>query len=498
MVDLPLLVTHDLRLVNISIAFFSPRYRTMENVVHVGGRSNIGVPQSQRRKRGHLLCLNAGSSSLKFKLFDLSNDPQPTTLEALVQGSIKLKQNQAKLELLHHDGSSQTTTKPWDNIASSEVLECLLASISELLAEKVQLDIRTISHRVVHGAHLAQCVSITRRDQHHLKTLQFLAEFAPLHNAVSVQLIRACLSTKMLEDDCDHVCCFDTAFHSTLDEARSQYMVDKRLAGTSLPGGMELRKWGFHGLSYESILHTLEKDMARERSGLNIIICHLGSGSSMCAVVGGKSFDTTMGLTPLEGLPGATRSGSVDPVLPLHISASGDERDKQDPFSSIEVAQGIYVSRAELILNKQSGFKAIAGTSDFEQVCHQRSEFIRDKPSSRWTGDNPHPGQAASLAFDIFIDRIVGYLGSYAAKMSSRGGVHAVVFSGGVGEASADLHAELARLMDYSSLSPAQDAVPAGKSKHCWQLSRKALGLEPTTRSMSAGQSVPWFVCKVR
>lgn len=277
-------------------------------------------------------------------------------------------------------------------------------------------------------------------------------------------------------------------------------MVDPSLAGESLPGGMELRKWGFHGLSYDSILHTLSKELQRERQSLNVIICHLGSGSSMCAVVGGKSFDTTMGLTPLEGLPGATRSGSVDPVLPLHISAAqlGKSGESKDPFSTVEVAPGITVSHAELVLNKHSGFSAVAGTSDFEQVTQRRTAFLQGKTISKAEEKERDMDRGAALAFDIFVDRIVGYVGSYAIKMCSRGGLHAVVFSGGIGEASEELRSELAKQLDFSGVSPADETVlerQEGEGK-CWQLKRNKLGLEKTTKMMASGQSVPWFVCK--
>lgn len=418
-------------------------------------------------------------------------------------GSVKLKgEKGAKVDLAHRDGRTHGEMKAgWTEIASGDVLAYLLSTMSELMQQAGQeLDVRTVVHRVVHGASLAQGVAITRSDQHHLRTLQFLAEFAPLHNAVSVQLIKLCLTSGDLREDHENVCCFDTVFHSTIDDVRSRYMVDARLAGEALPGGMELRKWGFHGLSYDSILGTLSAACGRDRGELNVIICHLGSGSSICAVVKGKSFDTTMGLTPLEGLPGATRSGSVDPVLPLHLSAAqlGKEGKSQDPFSTVEVADGIRVSHAELVLNKRSGFAAVAGTSDFEEVVQRRTGFLRGKTMTKDEESERDLDRGAALAFDIFVDRIVGYLGSYAAKMSRRGGVHALVFSGGIGEASSELHEELAKQLELSALSPAAEAVlPGGKGDRCWQLDRQSLGLADTTQTIAQGQTVPWFVCKV-
>ncbi|UTT90881.1 hypothetical protein NDA17_006348 [Ustilago hordei] len=446
----------------------------MENIKHL--RSKQGDDDTKQKQReGHMLCLNAGSSSLKLKLFDLApSTSSQLDLEPLVSGSIKLSDSSAKISLTYHNGQQHTDTKDWTDIASPQVLHYLLTTLSSLLGPNTTLNIRTVVHRVVHGAHLSQCVAITSSDQHHLKTLQFLAEFAPLHNAVCVQLIRSCLDSQHLPEDHENarVCL----------------------------GGMELRKWGFHGLSYSSILHTLAGELGRERESLNVIICHLGSGSSMCAVMGGKSFDTTMGLTPLEGLPGATRSGSVDPVLPLHISAAqlGKSGESKDPFSTVELAPGITASHAELVLNKHSGFKAVAGTSDFEQVAQRRTEFLRGRTISKSEEKERDADRGAALAFDIFVDRIVGYVGSYAIKMSSRGGVHALVFSGGIGEASKELRAELASQLNLSGLSPACESVLQGEreGKKCWQLTRQELGLAKTTKTMATAQSVPWFVCK--
>ncbi|CDS01222.1 hypothetical protein [Sporisorium scitamineum] len=425
----------------------------MENIKHYQGASGGSTKDAQ------MLCLNAGSSSLKFKLYDLTSID-----EALISGSVKLASDQhAKVEISHKDGQSHNETKPWTDIASPEVLSYLLSHIASLI--KRPLKITRVVHRIVHGAHLDQCVSITRADQHHLKTLQFLAEFAPLHNAVSVQLIKACLNANELDEQHENVCCFDTAFHRTIDEPRSRYMVDPTLAGEALPGGMELRKFGFHGLSYASILTTLSHTLGREPNALNVIVCHLGSGSSICSIVGGQSFDTTMGLTPLEGLPGATRSGSVDPVLPLHISSAqlGKSDETKDPFSTVEIADGIRVSHAELTLNKHSGFQAVAGTADSREIISHR---------------------------------IVGYLGSYAIKMSAKGGVDTVVFSGGIGESSRELHVELAKLLELSSLSASGQRVNVKQGDKCWQLKREDLELGETRRTVEAGQAVPWFVCK--
>ena len=151
------------------------------------------------------------------------------------------------------------------------------------------------------------------------------------------------------------------------------------------------------GLSYASILKRVAKALNREESELNVIICHLGSGASICAVSKGRSLDTTMGLTPLEGLPGATRSGSVDPALGFHIC----EERAAGKIQEGDLSHGL--SLAEVVLNKHSGWTAVAGTSKFEDICaYRRFEDMDD-------------GQCA-LAFEMFADRIIGHLGGLYCK----------------------------------------------------------------------------------
>ncbi len=393
--------------------------------------------------------VGSGSSSLKFKVYATPE------LHTVLGGSVKLSDSGARVCIRGESGVYEEEQE-WDAI-SPGVLEHILAMMKRFEG----VDIRTVVHRVVHGAHLSSGVAITKEDQHHLQTLEWLARFAPLHNGVSVSLIRACLASSLLRD-CENVCCFDTHFHATIDEVRGRYLLDRGLAGSALPGGMEMRRWGFHGLSYEAVLHTLPTVLGRERGDVNAILCHLGAGSSVCAVVQGRSWDTSMGLTPLEGLPGATRSGTVDPVLVMHIPRANER-------------QPSGVTHAEEVLNQHSGFKAVAGTSDFRTLVERRKTDSSE-------------GKSAKLAFDMYVDRLVGFLGSYAAKMSARGGVHAVVFTGGIGEASHELHVALAHALDLSPLAPADIATKAREG--CRQLGRTELGLQ------GAGGSVAWLVCR--
>lgn len=468
----------------------------MDNLIHLGFSKTLqgGKEANSGQRFGRMLCLNAGSSSLKFKLFDVSTY-RPDSI-ALIGGSIKLDSfsDTARVDMCcSSNDQHHSDTKEWSEIASGEVLAYLFSTMAVLLGE--DLGIMTVVHRIVHGAHLDQCVSITRDDQHHLHTLQFLAEFAPLHNAVSVQLIKVCLNSTELNRKHTNVCCFDTNFHRSMDEVKSGYMVDPNLAGERLPGGMKLRKWGFHGLSYASVLSTVSRSINKDAHNLNLIMLHLGSGSSICSVVRGRSFDTSMGLTPLEGLPGGTRSGSVDPVLALHLSSATLPGGKD---GTVEIADGIRVSRAEVVLNKHSGFKAVAGSSDFAEIVQRRNEFLQGRTMGKHNEEERSKDRSAVLAFDMFVDRIVGFIGAYVLKMCSAGGVDAVVLAGGIGEKSHELWAELASKVELSSVSVSGESVVRAKEDEskCWQLKREELRLEQTNRTTAMGQCVPWLVCR--
>jgi len=183
------------------------------------------------------------------------------------------------------------------------------------------------------------------------------------------------------------------------------YMIDQKIATEK-----GLRKYGFHGLSYSYITRAVAAHLGKPQEDVNIIALHLGSGASICAIRKGKSIDTTMGLTPVSGLPGGSRSGDIDPALIFHYTSDAS---KLSPSSTKE----IHISTAEDILNKQSGWKAVTGTSNFAEIARE---------------DAPETHQ---LALDIFVDRIVGFVGSYFVKLG--GEVDALVFAGGIGEKSA-------------------------------------------------------------
>jgi acetate kinase len=201
---------------------------------------------------------------------------------------------------------------------------------------------------------------------------------------------------------------FDTSFHQTIPAANHTYVIDQGIAKHN-----KLRKYGFHGISYAFITRTVASYLQKPQDQLNIIALHLGSGASVCAIREGKSLDTTMGLTPLAGLPGATRSGDIDASLIFHYTHRAGRPSRSS-------TKELHITFAEEILNKRSGWRALTGTTDFGEIS------ASDKPE-------------CVLAFDIFVDRILGYVGNYYVKLGGK--VDAIVFAGGIGERAAKLRA---------------------------------------------------------
>jgi acetate kinase len=228
------------------------------------------------------------------------------------------------------------------------------------------------------------------------------------HNASAVALLQACFK---LLPKVRNIACFDSAFHHTLPDYVRTYAIDQKVAKAK-----GLRKYGFHGISYSYILRTVSDHLGKEPSETSIIALHLGSGASACAIKDGKSVDTTMGLTPVSGLPGGSRSGDIDPSLIFHFTSDAA---KLSPSST----KDLHISEAEDILNKKSGWKALTGTTDFSKIADVNA------PDSH------------KLALNIFVDRIVGYIGSYFVKLD--GQVDALVFAGGIGERSALLRSRV-------------------------------------------------------
>ncbi|KAE9376829.1 acetate kinase [Stipitochalara longipes BDJ] len=346
-----------------------------------------------------ILSVNAGSSSVKISVYSASLGEEPTELaETQIDG---LTAPPPQLKYTRSSQSIYKDKKLEERISSQNdafkyMLEQLIAD-KDFSAINKKEDIAIVCHRVVHGGDYETPQIINEDTYHHLEAL---TDLAPLHNASALEIVKYLL--KELPQT-KNVAVFDSEFHQTIPEHIRTYPINQEIAKKN-----KLRKYGFHGISYSFITRSVAQFLEKKESETSLIILHLGSGASACAVKNGKSWDTSMGLTPLAGLPGATRSGSVDPSLVFHYATNVG---KLSPSST----ESLHISRAEEILNKESGWKALTGTTNFGTIA---------------SSDDP----TMKLAFDIFVDRILGYVGSY--YVSLHGKVDALVFAGGIGEKS--------------------------------------------------------------
>ncbi|KAG9255026.1 Acetokinase family-domain-containing protein [Emericellopsis atlantica] len=345
-----------------------------------------------------ILSINAGSSSVKISVYAASHHKAtPREIaDAQVSG---LTAPPAKLTY-NRQGASVEKGKEVDASSQDTAFRLLLDTLinDEALKDiSSKDDIAIACHRIVHGGDYDDAQLITKDTYHHIEAL---SDLAPLHNGAALGIVDACINQL---PSTHNVACFDSQYHQSIPAHIATYPINQDIAKKN-----KLRKYGFHGLSYAFIARSTAEFLHKDESSLNIIALHLGSGASACAIQNGKSRDTSMGLTPLAGLPGATRSGSVDPSLVFHYAS---DVGKLSPASTSQ----LHISRAEEILNKKSGWSALTGTTDFAAIA------------SRAT-----PEQA--LAFDLFVDRVAAFIGSYFVSLG--GDVDALVFAGGIGEKS--------------------------------------------------------------
>ena len=254
--------------------------------------------------------------------------------------------------------------------------------------------IDAVGHRIVHGG--TTYSGAVRLDDEVVANLEELVDYAPLHQPKSLAALAAVSSVL---PDAPAVACFDTAFHAGLSPAASTYAIPREWRMR-----WDLRRFGFHGLSHDYASRRVAELIGTSRDELLIVTAHLGAGASLAAVAGGRSVDTTMGFTPLEGLVMATRSGSVDPGLVVWLQEHA----------------GMPAAELASTLERRSGLLGLAGTDDMRLVVERRDAGDRD----------------ASLAFDVYIHRLRSGIASMAASM---GGIDALAFTGGVGEHSAEV-----------------------------------------------------------
>ena len=349
-----------------------------------------------------VLVINAGSSSLKYQLIDMETEA------VLAKGLC---------ERIGIDGHLKHTPlvggKPVFNedIALPTHSEAIAAVIDKLTSEeygvvKSMSEIDAVGHRVVHGGEKFAC-SVRITDEV-MKALEDCTPFAPLHNPANITGINAC--TAVMGKDVPQVAVFDTAFHQTMPAKAYMYALPYEYYEKD-----KVRRYGFHGTSHKYVAGRAAAMLGKPIEELKLISCHLGNGSSVTAIDGGKSVDTTMGFTPLAGLPMGTRSGDLDAGILEYIMGK----------------YGYDIKEMVSILNKKSGVQGVSGVS---------SDF-RDLENAHKEGN-----ERAGLAVDMFNYGVKKYIGAYAAAM---GGVDAIIFTAGVGENSASQRLAIASDLEF-------------------------------------------------
>lgn len=335
-----------------------------------------------------ILVLNAGSSSQKSCLYQLTNSLPQLPPEPLWEAKIDWTRRQGIAELnIKGKGAVleelQNDSRP---TVISHMLDTLVKGKTQVIEELAEIDV--VGHRVVHGGQeYRQSTVVTSEVK---EAIARLSTFAPVHNPANLEGITA---IEQLLPNVPQVAVFDTAFHSQIPPSAAVYPIPHEYYEQGI------RRYGFHGINHQYCAVRTAQLLQRDLKSLRLITCHLGNGCSLAAIQGGTSIDTTMGFTPLEGLMMGSRSGSVDPGILIHL-----------------LRQGMDVNKLDEILNRSSGLKGISeGSGDMRQIV---SEIARG--NSR-----------AQLAFDVYIHRLRSHIG---AMLATLGGLDALVFTGGVGE----------------------------------------------------------------
>ncbi|MCD7032772.1 acetate kinase [Metabacillus sp. GX 13764] len=347
-----------------------------------------------------IIAINAGSSSLKFQLFEMPSE------EVLTKGLVeRIGMDNAIFTIsVNGEKKTETTHIPDHSVA----VKMLLSKLTDFHIIGSLNEIDGIGHRVVHGGEKFNDSAIITEET--LKEIEELSDLAPLHNPANVVGIKA---FHEVLPDVPAVAVFDTAFHQTMPEQSFLY---------SLPyeyyQKYGIRKYGFHGTSHKYVSERAAELLGRPIEHLRLISCHLGNGASIAAIEGGKSIDTSMGFTPLAGVAMGTRSGNIDPaLLPYIMEKTG--------MNAEEVLE---------TLNKKSGLLGVSGLSS----------DLRDITKAAHEGNS-----RAETALEVFASRIHKYIGSYAARMS---GVDAIIFTAGIGENSSEVRARVLKGLEFMGI----------------------------------------------
>jgi len=350
----------------------------------------------------NVLVINAGSSSLKYQLIEMSTE------QVLAKGLCERIGIDGKYTYEAHGEKIKGETPMKTHSDAIRFLTSMLVDEKNGVIKSMK-EIDAVGHRVVSaGEKFSESVLLTAESK---AAIEECIPLAPLHNPANLTGVAAC---EEVMPGVPQVAVFDTAFHAKMPQKAFIYAVPYEYYEK-----YGVRRYGFHGTSHRFVSEKAAKMLGKPLSELKIITCHLGNGSSVAAIDGGVSVDTSMGLTPLEGLPMGTRSGSIDPAI-VEFIAGKENMDVKEVLN---------------VLNKKSGVLGVSGVS---------SDF-RDLDAAAAEGN-----KRAELAVELFVYSVKKYIGAYAAAM---GGVDAVVFTAGVGENSADLRARMVEGLEFMGIA---------------------------------------------
>jgi acetate kinase len=350
-----------------------------------------------------ILVLNCGSSSIKYQLFDMLDKKR------LAKGNVQ------KIGLIgtyiEHENDKNVKIRIDKEIADHQkgIEEILRLNInSEFGSIEKYEEINAIGHRVVHGGETFKDHALINDDV--IRTIETLSDLAPLHNP---QNVKGITSAQQILPRVPQVAVFDTAFHQTMPAYSFMYPLPYSCYVKD-----KVRRYGFHGTSHYYVSRIAYEEYGVDKNNSKVITCHIGNGGSIAAILNGESIDTSMGMTPVEGLMMGTRSGDVDAGAILHIMTTEE----------------LGLQEMNNLINKQSGILGISGISfDMREIQHAIKKG----------------GDRAKLAYDMFIYRVRKYIGAYAAAMN---GVDAIIFTGGIGENDPDARKDICAGFDYIGL----------------------------------------------
>ncbi|MGD0591100.1 MAG: acetate kinase [Bacteroidota bacterium] len=343
----------------------------------------------------NILVLNCGSSSLKFQIIQTDLEMiEKNADKQLAKGLIERIGSQALVSLQAAGKTAVKHAAPLRDhrAALDHVIKWIISKDAQIPDIQSLADIHAVGHRVVHGAE--QFTKSTIITDAVIRGIEDCIDLAPLHNPANLKGIHA--ARELLGAGIPAVVVFDTSFHSTMPETSFLYAIPYQLYRRH-----KIRRYGFHGTSHRYVAYRYRQLTGKTREETNVITIHLGNGCSACAIKNGVSFDTSMGLSPLEGLVMGTRSGDIDPAVLEFLSHK----------------EGMSMSEIDTLLNKQSGLLGISGlTNDMRDLLEEAKD---------------HQDRRATLAINIFAQRAKKYIGSYLAELN---GADALIFTGGIGE----------------------------------------------------------------